>query len=240
MEPELKSLGLTDKEIKVYLALLNLGIALVNDIAKKAGTYRTYTYEVLKSLKEKGLVSHVIKSGKQYYEVAPPEKWQSILKEKEQKFNKILPELKKIYSITVEKPRTEVYEGKEGLKTVLDDMLKTKKTIYVYGNTKKMWQYLQTNFPQFILKRSSLGIKTKIVDVRSKEAEKINTKSKVELREMRFLPKQYEFSMTTNIYGNKVAMLSFQDEFVGIIIENKSIAESQKVVFDFLWSSAKP
>ncbi|MBW3021939.1 TrmB family transcriptional regulator, partial [Candidatus Woesearchaeota archaeon] len=96
MEEELREFGLTDKEIQVYLACLKLGSALVQDIAKAAGTYRTYTYEILKSLKEKGLVSYVIRSGKQYFEVAEPDKLLSILKEKEAKINNIMPQLKGI------------------------------------------------------------------------------------------------------------------------------------------------
>src|SRR3989344_3663074 len=135
MEQELKEFGLTDNEVKVYLACLKLGTALVQGIAKKANTYRTYTYEILKSLIEKGLVSYVIKNGKQYFEVAEPEKLLNILKEKETKINKILPDLKNIYKTSIEKPKVELYEGKEGLKTILDDIIRTKGEVLVYGST---------------------------------------------------------------------------------------------------------
>ena len=131
MEQELKEFGLTDKEIKVYLACIKLGTALVQDIAKKAGTYRTYTYEILKSLKEKGLVSYIIKSGKQYFEVARPEKLLNILKEKKQKIQKLMPQLETLYKSVVDKPKIEIYEGKEGIKTVIDDLIKTKKDISI-------------------------------------------------------------------------------------------------------------
>jgi sugar-specific transcriptional regulator TrmB len=238
-ELALKEFGLTDKEIKVYLALLNLGTALVQEISERAGTYRTYTYEILKSLKEKGLVSYVIKSGKQYYEIAPPEKLISILKEKERKINEIIPNLKKIYETTTEKPRTEVYEGLEGLKTILDDMIKTKKEILVYGSTQNMHIYLMHNFPQYIKRRVNAGIYTKIVDTKSTDSEKMNKKSKEELREMRFLPEIINFPTTTNIYGNKVSIMSFKDDFVGIIIDNKDIANTQRQIFNLLWSLSK-
>ncbi|MBW2966740.1 hypothetical protein KY342_06575 [Candidatus Woesearchaeota archaeon] len=239
IEENLKEFGLTDKEIKVYLALLKLGTALVQDIAKKAGTYRTYTYEILKSLKEKGLVSYVIKSGKQYFEVAEPEKLLNILKEKEGKIGKIMPDLKKIYKSAVEKPKIEFYEGKEGLKTILDDLIRTRKEILVYCSTRKQLQLLRFYFPNFIRRRVKAKIRTKVITERSKEAIEIHKKDKEELREMKFLPKDMEFPTSTNIYGNKVAILSLEKDIVGIIIESESITNSQRMVFDLLWGIAK-
>jgi sugar-specific transcriptional regulator TrmB len=235
MEKELKAFGLTDKEIKVYLACLKLGTALVQDIAKEAGTYRTYTYEVLKSLKEKGLVSYVIKSGKQYFEVARPNKLLNILKEKQQKIQKVMPRLQELYQYAVKKPKIEIYEGKEGIKTVVDDLIRTGKEILVYGSTKKQLKALHFYFPNYIKRRIKERIKIKVLTEQSKTTEKIKKKDKKELRETRFLPKGMEFPTVTNIYGNKVAILSLEKEFLGIIIESESIAKTQRMVFDMMW-----
>ena len=78
-EQILKEYGLSDNEIKVYLASLSLGTSKVNEISKKADLLRTTTYEVLKTLVEKGLVSYVIKSGVRYFEAAYPNKLINIL-----------------------------------------------------------------------------------------------------------------------------------------------------------------
>lgn len=238
-EDTLREFGLTEKEIKVYLALLSLGTALVQDIAKKAGTYRTYTYEVLKSLMEKGLVSYVIKSGKQYFEVAEPEKLLNILKEKEKKIEQILPELKEIYKTAVEKPKIEVYEGKAGLKTILDDLIRIKQEILVYCSTRKQLQLLRFYFPNYIKRRVKEKIKIKVITEKSKESLEIHKKDKEELREMKFLPEGFEFPTSTNIYGNKVAILSLEKEPVGVIIDNEDIAKTQRIVFNLLWRIAK-
>lgn len=237
MEEALREFGLTNKEVKVYLALLHLGTALVQDIAKKARTYRTYTYEILKSLKEKGLVSYVIKSGKQYFEVARPEKLISILKEKENKINKILPDLKNIYKSAVEKPKIELYEGKQGLKTILDDLIRTKKQVLVYGSTRNQLKLLRFYFPNYVKRRVKNRIKIKVITEKSEESLEFHKKNKEEYREMKFLP--IEFPTATNIYGNKVAILSLEKEPIGVIIENEDIAKTQKMIFEFLWKIAK-
>lgn len=238
MEQELKEFGLTDNEVKVYIACLKLGTALVQDIAKKANTYRTYTYEVLKSLIEKGLVSYAIKNGKQYFEVAEPEKLLNVLKEKETKIRNILPDLKDIYKSSIEKPKVELYEGKEGIKTILDDIIRTKREILVYGSTEKQVQILQFYFPNYIRRRIEAKIHTRVItEKNTKTIEMLKTEKK-ELRESKFIP-DLDFQTVTYIYGNKMAILSLQKEIVGLIIENEDISNTQKQIFELLWKIAK-
>jgi len=239
MEEELREFGLTDKEIKVYLALLRLGSSQVQEISRKAGTYRTYTYDILKSLKEQGLVSYVIKSGTQYYEIAEPEKLINILKEKEKKIENIIPSLNDMYKSTSEKPKVQIYEGKEGLKTVLDDLIKTKKEIWVYGSTKMQISLMEFYFPNFIQRRIKERIKTKVITEKSSASISINRNNKKELRETKFLPENLDLPNVINIYGDKVAILSFKENLLGIIIENKSFAETQRTIFNLLWKIAK-
>ena len=156
-EQALKQFGLNDKEIKVYLALLNLGTSNVHKIAERADIIRTTTYDILKSLIEKGLASYVIKNNIKYFEAANPEKIIGILEEKKQIIQDIIPELNKIKELVIEKPTIEVYEEKEGLKTILEDMLKTKQDILGYFST-KFYNTLITYFPHFRKRRAKLNI----------------------------------------------------------------------------------
>ncbi|MEK7511852.1 MAG: helix-turn-helix domain-containing protein, partial [Patescibacteria group bacterium] len=70
---ELQKIGLSDKEAKVYLAVLGLGKASVQTIAAKAGVNRATTYSVLGTLKEKGLCSTFQKVKKTFYVVSSPD-----------------------------------------------------------------------------------------------------------------------------------------------------------------------
>ena len=94
----LEELGLTEKEAKLYLALLELGQATSSDLIKKLDYYSKTVYELLEKLMKKGLVSYVIKSNIKYFGAVNPEKFLDILKEeendkeiKENKFIEILP-----------------------------------------------------------------------------------------------------------------------------------------------------
>ncbi|MBI3888691.1 helix-turn-helix domain-containing protein [Candidatus Nomurabacteria bacterium] len=63
----LKNFGFSEKEISVYLALIELGSSSVRTIAGKAKVNRGTTYDILKSLINMGIVSYYKKESKQYF-----------------------------------------------------------------------------------------------------------------------------------------------------------------------------
>jgi len=239
-EQILKEYGLSDNEIKVYLASLSLGTSRVNGIAKKAGLLRTTTYEVLKYLIERGLASYTIKSRIKCFEAANPNKLVRILEEKKERVKSILPELESLKQSVTEKPTIELYEGKEGLKTILDDIIKTKPKEMLQLGSAKIFETLNFYFPQWIKRRIKARIHAKILQEKTPAIEELRKNDKKELREIKFLPKGFKINTHTQIYGNKMAILTLnKEELVGIIIENKDIVETQKSLFWELWKIAK-
>src|SRR3989338_7780452 len=69
----LRTLGFSEKEATVYVALLELGHGTVTEIARKAGINRTTGYDILDSLANKGVVNVSGKEPKQEYAAEPPE-----------------------------------------------------------------------------------------------------------------------------------------------------------------------
>ena len=70
----LRKIGLSDGEIKVYSALLDLRRSPVNKIHEKTGIERRNIYDILNKLIEKGLVSYTIEKGKKTYQCTHPNK----------------------------------------------------------------------------------------------------------------------------------------------------------------------
>ncbi len=236
-EEVLKLFGLDEYEIKVYLALLASGSAKVNQIAKKLGMPRTTVYRILDYLILKGLVSYVIKSGIKHFETADPKNLLSILKEKQKYIEDILPELEGMRASLKEKPEIEVYEGKEGIKSIMDDLINEEKTISAFSSTKDIFNLLQYYTPNFIKRRVKFGIHIKLITEKTEQTKKeLKAKDRVELRETRFIPKIGQIPNTIYIYGNKVAILNTDIKNPqGILIQNKNFAETQKLLFDFIW-----
>jgi sugar-specific transcriptional regulator TrmB len=237
-ENALRQFGLTDIEIRVYLAVLRLGTSSVSEVANKAGTYRTYTYEVLKSLKEKGLVGYVIKSGRQYFQATKPDSILDILKEKEAIIQEIIPDLNLAYKSVAEKPRILVFEGKDGIKSILNSIISEKPKELLQLSSTDIIQTLQFYFPNWVRHRVETGISTRILNKRNTIMEEYRKKGKKELREVRFLSDNFKINTTTFIYNNKVAiMVAKENNLVGLLIESKEIVETQRSVFELIWQS---
>jgi sugar-specific transcriptional regulator TrmB len=238
-EQILKEYGLSDNEVKIYLANLMLGTAKANEIARKADILRTTSYEVLKSLVAKGLVSHVIKSGVKYFEAADPKILVSVLEERKKKINTILPDLEAIRKSVTEKPSIELYEGKAGLKTILDDIINSKPKEVLTLSSAKIFDVLRFYFPHWIIRRAKAGISTRVMQEKTEFMQELKLKDKKELREMKFVPKDFKVNTLTHIYKNKIAILSLRkEEIIGVIIENKEIVETHRSLFEFLWKNS--
>jgi sugar-specific transcriptional regulator TrmB len=238
-EEILIEIGLNKNEAGAYLALLKMGSSKVNDIYEETKIQRTFIYEILRNLIEKGLVNYVVKSGVKYFEASNPDKLKEILKEKQDMLDKVLPELKSIKSFVKEKPAVELYEGKAGLKTILEDILKLEKgeTMYAYANN-DLFEKLRFYFPNFVRRRVKSGIKAKIIQERIFHLLEGKKKNEKELRGLRFSEKPFKSSVF--IWKNKIALLTLRgDSIIGVVIENNIIAETQRQVFDLLWNITK-
>ena len=117
MEPNelLKETGLTERESKVYLALLELGSTTTGPLVKKSKVPNSKIYEILESLHNKGLSSWIIKGKIKYFQGANPKKILTLFKEKEREIERLLPELESKQLSAKEKQSVEIYQGKNYL-----------------------------------------------------------------------------------------------------------------------------
>lgn len=237
----LEQIGLTRNEIKVYLALIDLGSSLAGKIAKKADLHRRPVYDALNRLIEKGLASYTIKSGKRYFQAANPEKLLETAKEREIKLKAIISELKERFQKIKVDVFSEIYEGKEGLKSVMEDILKQKKEWLTIGSTGKGTKILPFYLKNFTKRREKAKIKRKVLIARTKEGEEYYKELKSQkFVNVKFLPKNIKQPQTIWIYNDKVAIILVSlDHPVITLIQNKEIAESYREYFDWLWKIAK-
>lgn len=241
MNPELfKDIGLTNSEIIVYIALLKSGSIKVGDLMKKISLHRSRIYEAINRMSEKGLISYVIKNNVKYFEASDPERLitqiqeqKEMLNEKEKNFKKIISELKKQISPVVSHSEAHVFMGKEGLKTIRNDVLKQKQDIYLIGAIGKENEVLKYFFVNFEKERIKNKIRWHVLFDNELKNRKI---SKLPLMESKFLPKEYSSPAVINIYADRVINVSWDgDNPVCFMIINKEIADSYKKWFKLLW-----
>ncbi len=121
METELfRELGFTDREVKVYLALLDLGSTTVGPITSKTKLQAAKVYETLEKLKEKGLASFIVVSKTKYFQASDPQEILHLLDERKRQFKEILEELKLKQKDHAPKQVAVVHEGYKAFKALFN------------------------------------------------------------------------------------------------------------------------
>jgi|TARA_B100000315_G_scaffold258169_1_gene309365 sugar-specific transcriptional regulator TrmB len=228
---ELKQIGLTTNESKVYLALLDLGPSLAGQISRKTGLHRRTVYDTTEVLIKKGMVGYILKNNRRTFQASSPTRILDIIKEKENLLEPFVNELEKKYSKTKEKEETNFYKGSEGLKSVFEDQLKSKE-ILILGASIKAYEVLQFYFKWYDKTRKKKKIKSRIIA----QDRKIK---RIALSEIRYLPEKYSNPVSVNIYGDKTAIILWASQPLAIVIKNKEVANGYKNYFELLWKIAK-
>jgi HTH-type transcriptional regulator, sugar sensing transcriptional regulator len=252
MLEELKKIGLSENEAKVYLALLELGNSAVQEISKKAGVKRPTTYVQLELLMKMGLVTSFDKESnkgsppKTFFRAEDPEYLKKIVErekrsavERERELGDILPELGKLFISAGERPRVRFFEGVEGLKAMQDEFLKTKdKEIEAIASLDDVMKIFPKHPEEYAPRRVQKGIRSKLIYTSSK-GPFLKDLDNLMLRESRFVSsRDFQFTCDITIYGDKVALAALRERPFGIIIESNEIANSLRSIFYLAWKVA--
>lgn len=235
----LRNIGLTEKEAHVYLACLELGSVVVSEISKRAKINRVTTYDILEKLIQKGFINFITKHKIKYFDATKPDFIFDETKRKFDEFKKALPDLKRLHGETPH-PRVRYFEGIAGIKAIYSDTLTSKTEILNYANSKEIRQFWPNYDEEYVAKRAKRKIFLRGIAPDDKEGRKVQSENKKYHRQIRLVPeRKYDFSNEINIYDNKVAIISFNEGLIGIIIESKEIADTQRVIFKMAWELAK-
>jgi sugar-specific transcriptional regulator TrmB len=240
----LNKFGLSEKEAKVYLACLELGNSLASEISLKSNLPRTLIYDLLERLIDLGLISYTIRENKKYFMASSPKELIRIIREKEEAVRKTLPQLEAIEKAKgLKRPKVEIYEGKEGMKTVMDDILRANiKELLSYGSSRSSFEIIPAFMEDWHKRRIKKKITMKVMYNNTPEArEKVKTRiESLKYGKYRFMPIEVNFPTATIIYGNKVVQQSWTKDPFAVVIESEALAENQKRYFQELWKLAKP
>lgn len=230
----LENLGLTKSEIKVYLTLLELNSASVAAIAEKSSLYRRNVYDSLAKLMKKGLVSFATVEKRRVFNVADPQRLVEFIDLRKKEVQVLLPELKAIYKAPPVLDEVMVFKGKEGLKTIFENIIKAKLDYDKFGAGEKFKDFLPYYYSQYQKRKTENTIKCRAIYSENERQEEF---VKEFIGEVRFLPKTFTNLSTTIVYGGKVAIIIWKENPFGIIINSKEVAESHKGYFELLWAN---
>lgn len=247
LENNLQKIGLSNKEIKIYLALLKAGTHKASFLTKQIEMPKTSILDTLDSLVRKCLVSKIKKKNAYYFTAYQPdkilemlEKEETEIKEKKKKVHEILPWLKSLQDISSPKPQIDYLEGKKGLIEAFEDTLRVpKKNIIVYGSVGAQADSLPEAFPEYFDNRVKKRISTTcLIPACLPSLAECSLNDKKHLRKTYFIPKEMELPLEINIYENNSAFMSFEEKFA-VIIRSKVIADCLRIVFGLAFKGAE-
>lgn len=245
IEKTLLNFGLNKKEVKVYIACLQLGKATAFSIAEKSGVKRATTYLILNSLIKKALVVSQNTSKALYYAPTSPQNLVLQLEYKKKEIEHVIPSLMAIYNDQPEKPSIQVFEGNDGVKQVYTEIiefLSKGEEILFYGSISHFSE--QPALLKSWLKETKAAQGTMREMLNDDEVHQ-NYKNDVvqnqnPRHELRLIGKQSKAFLNDNaIFGNKVVIFSTQNIYFATVIESKEIASSYRTMFNLAWDSCK-
>jgi sugar-specific transcriptional regulator TrmB len=231
----LEEQGIEEKSAKVYLALLKHGESTATKISEKTGIDRTLIYQLTNKLIGLGMVSYAIKNNVKYFYAASPEKLLSDLKEKEKRLQRAIPDFMNLLKTKEEDTTVEMYRGKEGLRTVIKDIITTKQDYIAFGEEGRSQEVLPIDVKKFLRQLEKNNIHERVLIREDMRGKILKSKNSI----FRFIPEEYLSPITIIVYGNKTAIFIWSSPHFVILTRNMDVAESLKNYFELLWKIAK-
>lgn len=238
----LEDLGLTNAEIKIYLALLELGTSTAGPIIKRTSLQNSVVHLTLSKLVEKGFISFIKKGGVREYSAMDPENMLKFIDEKRNKFQQILPELKNRQAGKINQ-EVEIYHGFKGLKSMLYELIRDAKrgeeflffvfdveNPEVYEN---VYNFYKNEFHKERMDKKLIERGVSPTNLKENISQARWTKSCV---------RYANFPVPTNIsiFQDKIAFTPWDDGEISILVRSKQLADSFRGLFNSIWKLAKP
>lgn len=248
MKEDLKRLGLTFNEIKIYLSLLKLGETQVGGIISDLKIHRQIAYNALDALEKRSLIVRTLRNKINHFRINDP----NIIVENIQKQELIARRLSKNIEKEIGKSKHEheidVFEGEAQVRSALLNNIKkmSKGEMYymIAGTTKGFVETMGSDFfvKKFEKIRRQKNILSKLVTGKNMkdEIKDFNKIAATKIREDRYLPWDSISPMNIVIWNGKVSFYSYnsKNQFA-IEIKNDFMYKAYLEHFRSLWEISK-
>ncbi len=244
MIEQLKKLGLTEGESKVYYALLKKGSSTVGPIVKESCVAYSNIYEILERLINKGLVTYILKEKTKYFQATNIENIEVYLANKQQELDKqkeMLSSIKKaIGSISKEiMEEAEIFVGKAGLRSayeiILQDVKRDEDFLFFYNTPKEYATQVEEFYLIIAKKFKKSGVDLKGLTFESYRGTK--GIKQTPWTKMKYV--NFPIPPTMDICKDKILIISWKRP-MGFLIKSQELADNFKEYFYSVYDKAKP
>lgn len=239
---ELKELGFSENEAKVYVSLLQLGRCTTGPIIRKSGLYRVMVYDTLEKLVKLGLVKYSLQKNRKNFEAEDPRHIVEMIKNKEMVARSVADQLAKMKREIPLEEGAFVYEGWNGIKTAQENYFKEMKRgdgeYLMVGASRQLHKKLDSFFNTFHERRSSVGVPAKLL-FNENNRPFGRAKKRYAPVQVRFMPKNIVTPSWISTYKD-MTLIGVADEPMAFLIRNTAVADSYRQYFYFMWEKSRP
>lgn len=246
IKQSLQSLGFSENEISIYVALTQLGESPIVKIAKKAELPRTTAASILQQMAKNGYVSAHLHRGKTWYWIESPNTIEHMFENRVAIARELKGLLSDFYRSEADFPEAQIIDTKASIRAFIEKTIVTMKagTLILTIDTPGAANYTKIYSEDFDLVLRNLKRKKRILtqtlipfgsgaDIDSKKI--IN--QGIILREM---PAGVDgFQASFWIIDDLFVQFSGRYPFI-VAVRHKLIVDSMRSIFRYLWSVSKP
>lgn len=235
LQNALISCGFTEKEARLYLAALSLGIAPITRLAKKAGLKRPTTYLTVESLLSKGLLVAVPRGKKIHYKSESPQHIVKTIAAQQSKIDTFVSELEMLYQKNSQQPKIRFYEGKEKIVALYEEIFRSREIWALVSIDSFLRVFTQDDEEHLfrMLVRHNGTIHDIFEDTRSARLF-ARAPYRTAVGQVKFLQKNIKTTNDILVFDNNVATISFES-MMATVIEDSSVAATVKIMVKFMW-----
>lgn len=241
---QLESVGLSEKESRVYLALLPRRDVGSSKLITATGLHGQFVYDALERLEKLGLAKHVIQNGRKKFSANPPLRLLSIVEEKRLAAQNIARQLQDRYSGKHEQD-FEVFQGETAFMMHQFDMLERveegQEALAICGPSERFLATLgEGETDEFEELRIKKGLRVRYIGMEPMRERLTEMKKWRQLWDFRIFPGKSTGLVDTDIWPDNITFNIFGDPILSFTITNKAVADGYKEFFESLWRLSKP
>jgi len=234
----LQNLGLSEKEAKIYIALLAMPSATAYLISLRSGLKKPTVYVILENLVQKGFVLKMPQSKKTLYFAKSPQECIGIFEERLNEAKDILPKLIAMQKKSNEKVSVSYFEGLEEVKELYKDTLKYPEREFVAFGSEDIFNLVGNRWMDgFIEERVKKKISVRAIMPQTNFIkENLFEKDPKQMRTVKMVDRnEFPLSIEIDVYGNSKTSLFSGKEALAVLIESTEVHNTMKSIFELLW-----
>lgn len=234
----LSELGLSDREIAVYVALHKLGSTTTGPLVKESGVQNAKVYETLNKLKIKGLATYILKEKTKYFQATDPNTLLNFFEEKKESTKKMIEQLKTLREKREPEYEARIYEGIKAIKSVFYELYdyigeNSEYCVFPIGESLSRPELINF-FNEIFHKRTKMRIKIRALP--NKKIKKTISKfySHHQLLSVKYTTQ--EFPTGIFIFKDHVLNVTWSEKPVATLIKSRENAQRWQKFFNKEWN----